>query len=237
MERYSDKNYVAKVNKGEAKQTEWIEMVQAVISETDRKGPVKEILQKLATFENVPRKKAKFMNFMRNCAGSRMKTETLEEVWSLLEIKQKELKKSNDDKKDKENVNKNENGHEQDITNGNNEQPKIKRKLEDEDTENCSKMQKLESEKPNTEDSNGHEDEISRNGHAAEDTEQHSKFEWKKEIVNCLNSNDNEISMKTLRKKMIENYLLSVNFDKQFMKKLKKVKGLVIDDNLVKLNK
>ncbi|XP_026464190.1 cell growth-regulating nucleolar protein-like [Ctenocephalides felis] len=93
MERYSDKSYVAKTNKGEAKQSSWIDAIQSVINESNARPAVKEVLQKLATFENVPRKKAKFFNFMKNCAVSRTKDDVLEEVWSLLEKQKDKIKK------------------------------------------------------------------------------------------------------------------------------------------------
>lgn len=232
MERYSDKSYVAKTNKGEAKQSSWIDAIQSVINESNARPAVKEVLQKLATFENVPRKKAKFFNFMKNCAVSRTKDDVLEEVWSLLEKQKDKIKK------EPETNNKNSNEEVSEKLNGCEGEKNNKRKLENDDSDHVSKVHKIEeNDTPTNVDNKLETPEENLVGDQNGDTKSNVKFEWKKEITNCLNSNDNEISMKSLRKKLVESYLLTVDFDKYFMKKLNKIKGVTIENNIVKLNK
>ena len=52
---------------------------------------IKEPLNKLLSMENVPRKKAKFINFVKNCCH--LPSNIVERVWSVLEeVKDKQAK-------------------------------------------------------------------------------------------------------------------------------------------------
>ncbi|XP_014272124.1 cell growth-regulating nucleolar protein isoform X2 [Halyomorpha halys] len=62
-ERYGDKNFVAK--KVGVKQTEWIDIVH-LCAEQNKNPKFKFIFSKLATYQNVPRKKPKFLNFIKS---------------------------------------------------------------------------------------------------------------------------------------------------------------------------
>ncbi|CAJ0568879.1 unnamed protein product, partial [Mesorhabditis spiculigera] len=64
-EKYGGKNFVAKVNKGEAKQNEWTDQVERAISAVTEPG-LKDLLQRITGFSNIPRKEAKFINFLMN---------------------------------------------------------------------------------------------------------------------------------------------------------------------------
>ncbi|KAK7469790.1 hypothetical protein BaRGS_00036217 [Batillaria attramentaria] len=82
-EKYSGKNYVAKVNKGEAKQEQWIQKVQAAIQKAAANPQLKTVLKRLEEFPNVPRKKAKFENFLK-CSLRVFNTGLHNAVWDLL---------------------------------------------------------------------------------------------------------------------------------------------------------
>uniref|UniRef100_A0A1B0G8Y6 Zinc finger C2H2 LYAR-type domain-containing protein n=1 Tax=Glossina morsitans morsitans TaxID=37546 RepID=A0A1B0G8Y6_GLOMM len=89
-EKYSGKDYVRKENNGEKKQDAWMDIVRSILASTDYElsAPTREIFQRLENYENVPRKKAKFQNFVANCM--RISVKNAEPVWEILE---KELEK------------------------------------------------------------------------------------------------------------------------------------------------
>lgn len=86
-ERYESKSsYVTKANKGELKQNAWLEKVANAVSVFRGSPRAKTLLEKLTDFPNVPRKKPKFMNFMRNSFRSYGVTDAmLNEIWTVIE--------------------------------------------------------------------------------------------------------------------------------------------------------
>jgi len=91
-EKYGGKNYQAKsnANKGLKKQNAWIENLQDVVaSKSQELDPdVKSVVDTIITFENIPRKKPKFINFAKNVLGGgrRSSPQTLEKTWELLQL-------------------------------------------------------------------------------------------------------------------------------------------------------
>ncbi|XP_064603534.1 cell growth-regulating nucleolar protein-like [Liolophura sinensis] len=84
-EKYSGKNYKPKANanKGEAKQEAWLEKVQSAIDQANTEPRVKAVLETLKDYPNIPRKKAKFENFLGN--SLRVWDRSLSsKVWNLL---------------------------------------------------------------------------------------------------------------------------------------------------------
>nr|XP_022337342.1 cell growth-regulating nucleolar protein-like [Crassostrea virginica]XP_022337344.1 cell growth-regulating nucleolar protein-like [Crassostrea virginica]XP_022337345.1 cell growth-regulating nucleolar protein-like [Crassostrea virginica] len=67
-EKYSGKNYVPKsgANKGEQKQNQWLEQVQAAIESAKSDRNILQLLNKIKDYPNIPRKQAKFKNFLKN---------------------------------------------------------------------------------------------------------------------------------------------------------------------------
>lgn len=82
-EKYSGKNFVAKVNKGEVKQEQWIQKVQSAIQKASADPQLKNVLKRLEEFPNVPRKKAKFQNFLK-CSMRVFDSNLHNAVWDLL---------------------------------------------------------------------------------------------------------------------------------------------------------
>lgn len=62
-ERYGAKGQVnGVVKKGEVKQESWVEMIRSIIKEEpNMKPPHRNLLNKISAFNNVPRKKPKFL--------------------------------------------------------------------------------------------------------------------------------------------------------------------------------
>ncbi|XP_011877049.1 PREDICTED: cell growth-regulating nucleolar protein [Vollenhovia emeryi] len=87
-ERYNAKDYVPKpsANKGERKQQEWITIVGDLLNGTaDLSNAERNFLNILSKYENVPRKKVKFLNFVRNAMGNRVHATVVNSVWDKME--------------------------------------------------------------------------------------------------------------------------------------------------------
>ncbi|XP_011698030.1 PREDICTED: cell growth-regulating nucleolar protein [Wasmannia auropunctata] len=87
-ERYGAKDYVPKpgANKGERKQQEWINVVNDLLNGTvDLSSVERNFLNSLSRYENIPRKKTKFLNFVRNAIGNRVNATVVESVWNKME--------------------------------------------------------------------------------------------------------------------------------------------------------
>jgi len=90
-EKYGGKNYQPKANamKGQKKQNAWIENLQDLVKarSAELDSDVKSVVSTIVNFDNVPRKKAKFVNFAKNVLGGgrRSSPQTLDKTWELLE--------------------------------------------------------------------------------------------------------------------------------------------------------
>lgn len=96
-ERYGGKDYVAKpnANKGERKQQEWISVVNNLLNGTiNVSNAERNFLNTLSKYENIPRKKAKFLNFVRNAMGNRVNMTIVENVWDKMETAHKQSQES-----------------------------------------------------------------------------------------------------------------------------------------------
>ncbi|CAD7077688.1 unnamed protein product [Hermetia illucens] len=86
-EKYSGKDYVPKASKntGQKKQESWIEIVRSVLSGGDVNVSTqnRRLLQRLLEFDNVPRKKPKFVNFVVN--SLRINKPDALAVWEVIE--------------------------------------------------------------------------------------------------------------------------------------------------------
>lgn len=171
-QKYGGQNYQQKEFKGKSKQNNWINGVKSLCDKNNYPKNVQNILRSLTSYENVPRKKAKFLNFVKN--SFRLRDDVLaNEVWNLIES---ELKNNN-------NGTSQTNGN-NDTKNGNENSNGIVRKLEDaesdksEEANNNKKLKTEETPDQNTE-----------------------KIKMKKVIKEVL-SNYEEIELTKLRKKV-----------------------------------
>lgn len=92
-ERYSAKGFVAKPNKNKnaQKQEVWTECIEELGQRSYADKTVQGVLQRIAAQPNVPRKKPKFVNFLKSCMhfdGHRA-----EKVWQIIEEGLEEFKK------------------------------------------------------------------------------------------------------------------------------------------------
>ncbi|XP_068133500.1 cell growth-regulating nucleolar protein [Hyperolius riggenbachi] len=65
-QKYGGKAFEAKANKGDVKQQQWIQRIQEVMKKPSITPNLKNILTQVSTYDNIPRKKAKFQNWMKN---------------------------------------------------------------------------------------------------------------------------------------------------------------------------
>lgn len=84
-EKYSGKNFVPKANanKGEAKQQQWLQQVQTAIDKVKANPQLRDLLERMKDYPNIPRKKAKFENFLRNSLRVR-NPGLMAQVWDLI---------------------------------------------------------------------------------------------------------------------------------------------------------
>lgn len=86
-QKYESKStYVEKANKGDVKQNVWFENVLSAVENFRGSSRAKDLLEKLTDFPNIPRKKAKFFNFMHNSFRSYgVHDGLLGEIWTVIE--------------------------------------------------------------------------------------------------------------------------------------------------------
>ncbi|XP_063767177.1 cell growth-regulating nucleolar protein isoform X2 [Eleginops maclovinus] len=82
-QKYGGKGYEAKANKGDLKQQQWIQKVHDAMNKPGVSAKLKDVLQQVSSYDNVPRKRAKFQNWMRNSLKI-ANTGLHDEVWDIL---------------------------------------------------------------------------------------------------------------------------------------------------------
>lgn len=104
-ERYSAKGFQAKEKKGEKKQNTWVEMLQSVLDE-QRNSPrnVLRIIETVSKFNNTPRKKPKFINFVKNVCGNKTNPKDIDQAWDLISVKLSALSVNNQNKNQNQNA-------------------------------------------------------------------------------------------------------------------------------------
>ncbi|XP_042325834.1 cell growth-regulating nucleolar protein isoform X2 [Sceloporus undulatus] len=81
-QKYGGKGYEAKAHKGDAKQQEWIQRIHETIKKTNMNPKVREILEQMYAYDNIPRKKKKFQNWMANSLKIHS-TPLQDQVWDI----------------------------------------------------------------------------------------------------------------------------------------------------------
>merc|ERR1719376_424758 len=77
---------VGQGNKGEKRQNAWMANLRKILQETtDLDGDVRNILGTIQEHENIPRKKAKFVNFVKNIMRNRARPHSIDKTWELFE--------------------------------------------------------------------------------------------------------------------------------------------------------
>lgn len=82
-QKYGGKGYEAKANKGDVKQQQWLQRVHEAMNKPGVSAKLKDVLRQVSAYDNVPRKKAKFQNWMRNSLKI-ANTNLQEEAWDII---------------------------------------------------------------------------------------------------------------------------------------------------------
>lgn len=240
------------MNKGERKQQEWINVVKNVLeSKTSLSKDERQMLQTLSRHENIPRKKAKYLNFVKNVVGFRANMSVVDSCWAKMEAAFKaatETKAPNVPKNQISNEKSEENEKKvtEEITPNNETNENL-------DLENCQSLENGKSKKKKSkkrvleqseEEINEADEPAAKRKHKEEsvavDKDSTTKFNWKANILEILGTKE-EMSLKKLRKKVVSKYLdhveNSVTSEKaisRFDKKLSKTSNLILDNGKVK---
>ncbi|XP_070255551.1 cell growth-regulating nucleolar protein [Myotis yumanensis] len=81
-QKYGGKGYEGKAHKGDIKQQAWVQKVNELIKRPNVSPKVRELLEQISGFDNIPRKKAKFQNWMKNSLKVHNEL-ILEQVWNI----------------------------------------------------------------------------------------------------------------------------------------------------------
>ncbi|KAL6475881.1 hypothetical protein MHYP_G00143800 [Metynnis hypsauchen] len=81
-QKYGGKGYEVKVQKGDVKQQQWIQRIQEAMNKPGVSPRLKAVLSQVSSYTNVPRKKAKFQNWMNNCLRIN-DTRLHDQVWDI----------------------------------------------------------------------------------------------------------------------------------------------------------
>lgn len=70
-------------NKGELKQIAWIGNLRTLVETTQLEPDVKNIVETILNHENIPRKKPKFVNFIKNIMRNKARPHSIDKTWDL----------------------------------------------------------------------------------------------------------------------------------------------------------
>ncbi|XP_061919863.1 cell growth-regulating nucleolar protein isoform X2 [Entelurus aequoreus] len=216
-EKYGGKGYEAKAKKGDVKQHQWMQKVNEALDKPGVKPNLKEVLKQVSAYDNVPRKKAKFQNWMKNSLRI-CNTKLHEQVWDILnapDVPQKNeeptetttqvlvngdaneklnghlnTKKQKLNKKERKELRQQESGK------------GSKKKVQLEDEEEASKKKRKERKRVRTCEEDGNDA-----SHQMYSKKVKSNFKWKETIKAVLKTSpDQELPVKKLRKKVLAAY-------------------------------
>uniref|UniRef100_A0A3P8RSJ3 Cell growth-regulating nucleolar protein n=1 Tax=Amphiprion percula TaxID=161767 RepID=A0A3P8RSJ3_AMPPE len=230
-QKYGGKGYEAKANKGDVKQQQWIQRINEAMNKPGVSAKLRDVLRQVSTYDNVPRKKAKFQNWMRNSLKI-ANTNLHDEVWEILaaadsapEATQQAQACKQTEARDKVDTNTTEkqNGHPDVVTKKLNkrERKEARRQKNGKATKGAeaAAAQEPEGDQAGKKEKKGrkrkanyeHAGDGEQYGHDAESEtsfkKTRSKFNWKGNIKAVLRkSPDQELSVKKLRKKVLTAY-------------------------------
>ncbi|EDV58126.1 cell growth-regulating nucleolar protein [Drosophila erecta] len=207
-------------NKNAQKQESWMDIIRTILDSSEYKltPPVRSAFQKLQSVDNVPRKKAKFENFVGNCM--RMPRNQATQVWDILEKELNKMKEAKQTELARAKAEKVAEIQRQQKADAEEEEAPPKKKAKVEATEDAAV-------------------EETSNGIA-------SDFDWAAQLTKIVTKQSEGIFLEKLRKKLLKKYAkhLSVEeltekqdkkFQKRFIKQLKLADSLQVDGDLVKI--
>jgi len=196
-------------NKGEKRQNIWMANLKAIVAETQNiDSDVKNIVNTILDHENIPRKKPKFINFIKNIMRNRANIHSIDKTWDLFSQALKPTAQEASQKK--EEISKEEDKKEEDS---------------DESIDEMKKTKKDKKEKKKKKDKNRDASDENEDVEMVEDdgTKKKSKKERKKDKLKAMD--EENASEETSEK---EN---TVKISKKEKKKIDKEKEIAEDEN------
>ncbi|CAG9862590.1 unnamed protein product [Phyllotreta striolata] len=228
-QRYSAKGTVPNgvVKKGELKQESWVDMIKSIIEkETNLRPSQRNLLQTISNYDNTPRKKPKFFNFIKSCLGGRVNMKDVEECWNIIEkYKISNAQKTTNGSSD--------NTQKQNTTNGSSEPPSVKEESTKKRKSNDIAEEPIKKKKKHSTKENDSTDIVVETTDVTQ-TEEVQKFDFNSKILSIL-ENKGTVSLKKLEKKVVNAYLkhkglteATPKITKKFNKKLKNIQNIEI---------
>ncbi|KAL4630206.1 cell growth-regulating nucleolar protein [Arapaima gigas] len=125
-QKYGGKGYEAKSNKGDVKQQQWMQRIHDAMNKPGISNILKNVLSQVKAYDNVPRKKAKFQNWMKNSLNIH-DTALHNQVWEIFSAADDNMPSKQEQSKGSPPA---ENGNEEVHQNGNEEKHKKERRKE-----------------------------------------------------------------------------------------------------------
>ncbi|XP_022232320.2 cell growth-regulating nucleolar protein [Drosophila obscura] len=229
-QKYANQNqsFVAKEsrNKNAQKQESWMDIIRAILdsSEYNLTPALRTAFQRLQSVDNVPRKRAKFENFVGNCM--RMPRQQATQVWDILEKELNKMKEAKQEELARAKAAK------EKALNGKTEK-KDDTEVDAEEEAPPKKKSKVAAEpEPESE-------------AAPEASESSNDFDWPTQLAKIVAKQADGIFLEKLKKKLLKKYSKHVSVDelsekqakkfhKRFEKQLKLCATLRLDGDLVK---
>merc|ERR1719369_2634384 len=123
---------VGQGNKGEKRQNQWTNNLRKLLAEaTDLDSDVRNILDTIQEHENIPRKKPKFINFVKNIMRNRARPHSIDKTWELFEQALRPAVNPEPEVIDtKENIQETESKEDEEVVKKKSKKEKMKEKLE-----------------------------------------------------------------------------------------------------------
>ena len=230
-------------NKGEKRQNAWIANLRKILQETsDLDGDVKNILDTIQEHENIPRKKPKFVNFVKNIMRNRARPHSIDKTWELFEQALKPpalpepMEVAENEESDKtESLETNGKGETPEKENEGGKKEKKKKKKKDKKLPDTTEDVNT---KPSRKRKSSDAGENDKDGTTKEEESpvKKAKFDWDEVITACLKEKDgNEMKLVKLKKKCLREYFsahegshktkeeIGAKFDKKVNKRSYKV--------------
>ena len=218
-------------HKGEKKQNVWVNNLRAILAEaTDLDGDVRSIVNTIMDHENIPRKQAKFVNFVKNIMRNKARPHSIDKTWELfsqalkpatneeknkvemetdvkkeLELeapaeKENKIKSKKEKKKKKEKAK--EQPSEEDTSEKENVQTAAKKKKSKK-----SKNETVDEEPKNLKRKREEEMDVDQINESEESPEKKVKFDWDMTITSLLKQKGSEMKLNKLKKKCVAEYM------------------------------
>ncbi|XP_039510846.1 cell growth-regulating nucleolar protein [Pimephales promelas] len=218
-QKYGGKDFQAKANKGDVKQQQWIQRIQEASDRPGVQPRLQQVLRQVAAYGNVPRKRAKFQNWMKNSLKIHS-PELLEQVWEIFSAADSDCNQTteehkpnrseptngtetNEGKREERKDKKRESERETSEQQNGKKQSRKKRKREErgQDTEEKTKKRREEP-SDESQDLEGEEPENQQS-----ESNSTGKFNWKGTIKAVLrDAPEDGLAVKKLRKKVLAAY-------------------------------